>query len=516
MRRLPAGRARRWRAMRLCPWRTWEEWDGVRAALLAPPVGGASGVAVGAAAAAAWRARGRVPAAAEATAALATLLTERATGHASAASAHSWRLATAMALARLANAVADAQQTRRHAQPVAALAAAAGLPRAVVDVRHEATHNVLPGTAQLEDAARQAMVWLAERYWGEQLAALRAAGSKLRSELRAAAAAAGDRGADADAGADVDASALAEAIGADGRFAARALLARDGLVPSGSETEGLVAALRAAAVRRPQLVPCLAEEAVALAADPVAAAEASTQSDVAELAWWAQALLEGRCGAIGAGRARSARWAAQLRAAADAHLDADRKAEADALKAAAAAAERLDAGGSAQTVAGEAGGGNGDGDSGDALAAAEQAHARLLAAARARSQSGAKGKKRKRQPPTSHGPWTLCDSWEPRALGDVPDEGLPPPPWRVGDAHPAAAREQSHAPPLPTVHAGGETDGSDGAADVIHGSDRKGGIGSDSGSDGNDVADTVEGDRTKAEAREQFAGVLDMLGDLAG
>lgn len=85
---------------------------------------------------------------------------------------HARRLQLAMAVVRLVNGVADAGQTRRVAASVADLSAAAGLPRALVDLRHEATHNELPRVVALEAGAAAGLVWLEENYWRAQRGAL--------------------------------------------------------------------------------------------------------------------------------------------------------------------------------------------------------------------------------------------------------------------------------------------------------------------------------------------------------
>ena len=46
--------------------------------------------------------------------------------------------------------------------------AAVGLPRILVDVRHEASHNELPSLALLRLAAGSALTWLAHSYWQAQ------------------------------------------------------------------------------------------------------------------------------------------------------------------------------------------------------------------------------------------------------------------------------------------------------------------------------------------------------------
>jgi hypothetical protein len=66
--------------------------------------------------------------------------------------------------------VSDAQQRGRVAAPVAALAASAGLPPGLVDVRHAAAHGAeLPALPSLRLAAQRALRWLRAAYWQASL-----------------------------------------------------------------------------------------------------------------------------------------------------------------------------------------------------------------------------------------------------------------------------------------------------------------------------------------------------------
>lgn len=65
----------------------------------------------------------------------------------------------------MVNGITDSQQKGRVAVSVASLATAAGLPRLLVDLRHEATHNELPSLQVLRLAAQQALAWLRTNYW---------------------------------------------------------------------------------------------------------------------------------------------------------------------------------------------------------------------------------------------------------------------------------------------------------------------------------------------------------------
>ena len=73
-----------------------------------------------------------------------------------------------LAVVRMVNGIADSSQKGRVAASVASLASAAGLPRLLVDLRHEATHNELPSLPALQLAAHHALDWLRTYYWQRQ------------------------------------------------------------------------------------------------------------------------------------------------------------------------------------------------------------------------------------------------------------------------------------------------------------------------------------------------------------
>ena len=56
-----------------------------------------------------------------------------------------------------------------------------GMPRVLVDVRHEAAHNELPSLPLLRLAAEQALAWLTEYYWERQSQSLQAAQNRVAS-----------------------------------------------------------------------------------------------------------------------------------------------------------------------------------------------------------------------------------------------------------------------------------------------------------------------------------------------
>ncbi|DBB04473.1 TPA: hypothetical protein ACH3X1_012573 [Trebouxia sp. C0004] len=73
-----------------------------------------------------------------------------------------------MAIVRMVNGISDKAQKGKTATSVSSNAAAAGLPRLLVDVRHEASHNDMPSLSLLRLAAAQALDWLQAAYWQRQ------------------------------------------------------------------------------------------------------------------------------------------------------------------------------------------------------------------------------------------------------------------------------------------------------------------------------------------------------------
>jgi hypothetical protein len=82
------------------------------------------------------------------------------------------RLAYAAALLRLVNGVTDAGQGAA-AHSIYEVSARIGLPRSLVDVRHEAAHGALPSLAALHSCAKLAHAWLIDVYWMKQVQHLR-------------------------------------------------------------------------------------------------------------------------------------------------------------------------------------------------------------------------------------------------------------------------------------------------------------------------------------------------------
>lgn len=139
---------------RVVPWASWAEWEKERKAL-------AKGDTRALKQAELWLTRGRVPLAVEATLALQTAMLHYDGSRAS-------RLALSSAISRAVNGATESAQTGKHAASVATLASRLGIPRFVVDLRHESSHGELPNAHLLRQGAQQLLSWLQSAYWDTQ------------------------------------------------------------------------------------------------------------------------------------------------------------------------------------------------------------------------------------------------------------------------------------------------------------------------------------------------------------
>ncbi|KAJ0406126.1 hypothetical protein P43SY_008377 [Pythium insidiosum] len=158
-------------------WRDWHEWQDVHEGLFSDDVY-AQRRAV--AHVAAWRSRGDVPIAVNATAQLVEIgVHERLAGHHQHAIGATTRshmeisLMYATAIVRCVNGLVDCSQKGTYAMAVSALAQRIGIPLWIVDLRHEATHNQLPSLSVLRFAADHLLAWLRTNYWFKQEDAIR-------------------------------------------------------------------------------------------------------------------------------------------------------------------------------------------------------------------------------------------------------------------------------------------------------------------------------------------------------
>mmetsp|Transcript_9999 Transcript_9999/g.23848 ORF Transcript_9999/g.23848 Transcript_9999/m.23848 type:complete len:569 (+) Transcript_9999:116-1822(+) len=231
---------------RLVPWCSWEEWEEVAKRLLSERP---DAVADGIAQVNLWRFRGRVPVGAEATAALLEVSLQDIEWYRTAGTGnvteHSLRLAYAMAIVRFVNGVADSGQKSAPMTSVASLARQYGLPRVLVDIRHDSTHNKLPSLPMLRLATQHALSWLRYNYWFAQRQVLAETSERILTVLRSVR----------------DAFASEEAAG-EGRDAAGEDDGRDPVGAEAASPPPLRRKLRAVTAELKDLVPAAAARAL--------------------------------------------------------------------------------------------------------------------------------------------------------------------------------------------------------------------------------------------------------------
>lgn len=114
----------------------------------------------------AWRSRCKLPVGVECTAAFVECQLHRARGQARGLDI---QLSLALAIVRFVNGITDLHQTGAFAKSVVSLANELGLPEWLVDIRHDATHKILPSIELLNRGCEEALKWLKINYWEAQI-----------------------------------------------------------------------------------------------------------------------------------------------------------------------------------------------------------------------------------------------------------------------------------------------------------------------------------------------------------
>ncbi len=158
-------------------WRDWDEWQEVHQGLFSSDIyerqRAVSRVA-------AWRARGQIPIAVNATTQFVEIQLHEEIAqhqvHAIGVSARSYMEMSLMyssAIVRCVNGLVDGAQKGMYAMAVSQLAQRIGIPLWIVDLRHESAHNQLPSLSVLRFAAKHLLAWLRSNYWDRQDEAIR-------------------------------------------------------------------------------------------------------------------------------------------------------------------------------------------------------------------------------------------------------------------------------------------------------------------------------------------------------
>ena len=147
---------------RLVPWLDWGEWQAVYHSLFEAN----SNQQWGLDAIALWRLRGRLPHAIDITASLVEVIIQD--SHRP-RSEHELRMQYSIIIVRAVNGLVDPSQQSYFADSVMSLASKIDIPGWIVELRHDATHNVLPSLSILRSAANHMLQWLHRYYWSPQL-----------------------------------------------------------------------------------------------------------------------------------------------------------------------------------------------------------------------------------------------------------------------------------------------------------------------------------------------------------
>ncbi|XP_058078404.1 uncharacterized protein LOC131226738 [Magnolia sinica] len=180
---------------KLVPWLNWDEWNYVRKSLFSPSP---DSVAAALRRISAWQARGPLPVAVEVTAAIIEVRQKDPSfgeGLANDAMSSDEMLAMSycMAIIRLVNGFVEKSCKEMRTLPfkkkgvrlsISVLAEEIGIPRMLVDIRHEGSHRGLPSLPLVRSASVKALDWLKSKYWEPQRKAIPNVRKETKSRMR--------------------------------------------------------------------------------------------------------------------------------------------------------------------------------------------------------------------------------------------------------------------------------------------------------------------------------------------
>ncbi|KAL5773555.1 hypothetical protein ACOSQ2_013479 [Xanthoceras sorbifolium] len=156
---------------KLVPWLSWEEWDSVRERLFSSST---DMVVCALNKVSTWKSRGCLPVVIDVTASIVEVQQKdpyyRDNGDQPTDALHSEQLLAmlyCMAILRLVNCVVEKTRKRTEVS-IAEAANAIGIPRKLIDVRHEGSHRDLPALQVVRDCSEKALDWLKTYYWEPQ------------------------------------------------------------------------------------------------------------------------------------------------------------------------------------------------------------------------------------------------------------------------------------------------------------------------------------------------------------
>ncbi|XP_010922079.3 uncharacterized protein [Elaeis guineensis] len=170
---------------KLVPWSSWDQWNFVRESIFSSSPDSIAGALQRISA---WRSRGCLPVPIEITAAFVEIQQKdpffrKAPMDDPLSSEEMLAMLYSMAITRLVNGYVEPahKKTRRS---ISELAEAVGIPRMLVDIRHESSHCNLPSIRLVRLASIKALDWLKSNYWEPQEKAIPDVRKEIRSRLR--------------------------------------------------------------------------------------------------------------------------------------------------------------------------------------------------------------------------------------------------------------------------------------------------------------------------------------------
>ncbi|GMI63881.1 hypothetical protein like AT5G12220 [Hibiscus trionum] len=154
---------------KLVPWLNWAEWDSVRKSLFSSSP---RKISFALSRISTWRSRGCLPVVIDVTASILEIQQSDPffRGDESKDGSHSEQMLAmlySMAILRLVNCVIE-KTRKRTGISIADAADAIGMPRRLIDVRHEGSHRDLPSLTIARDSSVVALNWLKSYYWEPQ------------------------------------------------------------------------------------------------------------------------------------------------------------------------------------------------------------------------------------------------------------------------------------------------------------------------------------------------------------
>ncbi|KAL3035631.1 hypothetical protein AAZX31_02G262200 [Glycine max] len=160
-------------AHRLVPWLNWDEWLFVKHALFSDSPHSVSSALKRISA---WRSRGSLPVLIEVTASIIEIQLKdpffrQDESNDASLSEEMLAMLYCMAIMRLVNGVVE-KTRKKEVTSIAVAADAIGIPRMLIDIRHEGSHRELPSLKIVRSASVKALDWLKSYYWEPQSKAI--------------------------------------------------------------------------------------------------------------------------------------------------------------------------------------------------------------------------------------------------------------------------------------------------------------------------------------------------------